>query len=193
MRELSALADATAPFAFNADGKKLVTQQGRGGIAVWDLSGAAPVKKSSGQLAQPRSQMLTMAIAPPGDRVATCYGDGAAGRFTLPGQPAGDVILWDLAADPPKPTATFGAFKNDPMFYMIRAAAFSKDGKTLAFASQPRTVELWDVEANPPKCRRVAGRDCPGGLSHSRLPARHWPASATACCFGTFRNPRPRC
>jgi WD40 repeat protein len=155
-RELPALPGATAPFAFGPDGKTLITQERSGDILVWDLTGERPQQKAAGKLPQSRNQMLTMALVPDGKTLATCHGDCITGmRFGLPGEPVGDIVLWDLTQTPPKPKAVFGSFKSDPMFYMTTAAAFCPDGKTLAFAGQQRQIELWDVTANPPKRRDV--------------------------------------
>ncbi|MGA2032862.1 MAG: hypothetical protein ABSG68_11430 [Thermoguttaceae bacterium] len=155
-RELPALPGATAPFAFGPDGKTFITQEKSGDILVWDLTGERPQKKAAGKLPQSRNQMLTMALAPDGKTLATCHGDGVVGmRFGLPGEPVGDVVLWDLTLTPPKPKAVFGSFKSDPMFYMTAAAVFLPDGKALAFAAQQRQIELWDVTATPPKQRAV--------------------------------------
>lgn len=145
----AALLTAPAPFAFAADSKTLYTQDGQGGVANWDLTGEQPEKKAAGQLESPRGQLLTMAISPSGKRLATCYGD--AGALRLNGEPRGDVVLWDVTVSPPKPTAAFGEFKRDPMFFMLRAAVFSPDGNSLAFAADGRRAELWDVAADPPK------------------------------------------
>jgi WD40 repeat protein len=150
-RELPSLAEATAPFAFAADSKTFYTQHGQGGIAAWDLTDDRPKKKSTGQLDNPRGQLLTMAVAPSGKRLATCYGDATAGAINLDGKSRSDVVLWDLTVSPPKPKAAFGEFKYDPMFYMLHAAAFSLDSNTLAFANKDRLVELWNVSVDPPK------------------------------------------
>jgi WD40 repeat protein len=148
--ELPTLPQATAPFAFSADGETLVTQSHSGNILVWDLAGEQPRLTASGQLSQPRNQMLTMAISPDGKSLVTCHGD-LNNRFVLPGEPDGDVILWDLTSNPPKPKAVFGSFKYDPMFWMTPSAAFRLDGKSLVFAAREDRVELWDISLNTPK------------------------------------------
>lgn len=145
------LPQATGPFAFSADGKSLVTQEDSGNILVWDLTGERPKKTASGQLPRPRGQMLTMAIAPDSKSLVTCHGDSDSLLGVMPGDPEGSVILWDLNVTPPKPTAVFGAFKYDPMYWMTRSAAFSRDGKLLVFAARQNRAELWDMTLQPPK------------------------------------------
>jgi WD40 repeat protein len=95
--------------------------------------------------------MLTMAIAPDSKSLVTCHGDSDSLLGVMPGDPeGGGVILWDLNVTPPKPKAVFGDFKYDPMFWMTRSAAFSRDGKLLAFAARQNRVETWDVSLDPP-------------------------------------------
>jgi WD40 repeat protein len=100
--------------------------------------------------------MLTMALRPGGETAATCHGDGVVrGGPGLFGDATGDVVLWDLSASPPRPKSFLGSFKRDMAFYMTPAAAFSPDGRTLAFADSQHRVELWEVTADPPKQRTV--------------------------------------
>lgn len=159
--ELRNFPQAMGPFAFSPDGKTMVTQESSGNILVWDQSSGRPTHKTQGRLSQPRNQMLTMAFAPDGRSIVTCHGDSDSKPFVFPGEPDGDVILWDLTVDLPRPKAVFGAFKYDPMFWMTPSAVFSPDGRSLALSTRQNRVELWDVSIDPPK-RRI---ELPGRVS----------------------------
>src|SRR5208283_4236731 len=95
------------------------------------------------------------ALSPDGRTAATCHGDKVNPGGGLFGEPAGDVVLWDLSVSPPRPKTPFGSFKLDMMYFMTPAAAFGPDGKTFVFADSQSRIELWDVTADPPTQRAV--------------------------------------
>lgn len=122
--------------AINRDGTRLATGDGRGRIAVWDLTTPTPQQIASAT--SPASEgnrpaVFALAFSPQGDVLAS----GTSVTTT------GVIDLWrvaDLAAG--KPITSLLAHKN-----WVWDVAFNADGSRLASAGRDGVINLWDTSA----------------------------------------------
>src|SRR5262249_42038780 len=106
--------------AFSADGKRLVTGSDKGTAALWEVSTAKPVWKTTAG----RGAVTGVAISADGRRIVTS-GDKS---FSVFDAPPGKMIM----------QAGFSA--------AINGIALAPDGKTLATATGDKLVGLWDAQ-----------------------------------------------
>jgi WD40 repeat protein len=112
---------------FSPDSKRLISQESRGPIIVWDLRTGKEVTRITGL--GPLS-VARAAFSPDGQRVAV----DALGADL-------EIRLYDAA--------TGARLRTFPRAWtaQVRALAFSPDGKSLAVGDDNGTVNLWDVES----------------------------------------------
>jgi WD40 repeat protein len=126
-----------AGLTFSPDGGRLVTRSGtataKGEIRLWDVPGGRPL---TGPLTHPLG-LRAVAFSPDGRLVASASGGeglDAQGRR----QSKGEVRLWD-----PSSGQAVGRVMEHAT--MVRAVAFSPDGRTLAAGCSDHLVRRWDV------------------------------------------------
>lgn len=108
--------------AFSPDGRYLVTADGRGRVALWDLGLRQLVRFLVGHAEKVREA----SFSPDGSRVLTVSDDGTA-------------ILWGVAGDQKQVLAGHdgGVF----------AGRFSSDGRRVVTAGYDQTARIWDVSS----------------------------------------------
>ncbi|WP_214401591.1 WD40 repeat domain-containing protein [Pseudonocardia lacus] len=197
------LADVTA-VAVSQDLRTVASGSHDGAVAVWDPArpGATPVGAALGEV-------LTMAVHPGGDLVAT--GDGTGTTVlrdvrpaapqpdqVLPGEgqvngvaftrdgsllavanSTGATVLWRLGAAYPQQQAVL---RSD---VSAVAAAFSPDGATLAVGLFDGRVELWDV-ASATRVGALQDQALPGGVAVAFSPDGRTLAAASVDGVGLW-------
>ncbi|GAB1819809.1 hypothetical protein HerbRD11066_29730 [Herbidospora sp. RD11066] len=166
--------DHVRAVAFSPDGRSLASVTRSHTLTLWDL---ATFKKTATTTYPGLGASTDVAFQPGGRFVAAT----ALGRFRwslpslseapLPGQlpsalafsptapllvstgPAGDLLLWDLAAD--KEVRSLRTHQGS-----ILDVAFSPDGKTIATAGADHTVKMWDTGSGQEK-RTLTGHTAP--------------------------------
>jgi WD40 repeat protein len=117
--------------AFSPDGKTLVSYAGGGKeVYLWD-AGTGESKRTW----KVGAGLSALALAADGRTVATGSGEGRESS-------EGKVELWEVASG--ERIEALGSHGGP-----ATALAFSPDTKTLASASQDRSVKLWDVTGSP--------------------------------------------
>jgi WD40 repeat protein/energy-coupling factor transporter ATP-binding protein EcfA2 len=134
--ELKGHGDAVFGVAFSPDGKMLASGSADRTVILWDVARREPL----GTLEGHRDAVSSIAFSSDGRTLASA-GAGAHSD----GRPIGDntVILWDVAS-----RKSLGELKGHRD--RVSSVAFSRDGETLASASEDKTVILWDVAKRMP-------------------------------------------
>lgn len=117
--------------AFSHDGKFLVAGSlfGKETLRIWDASGASLAEKTP-----PAAQAKLVACSPTEPILAFAGDDGV-------------IHLWDLGKAPIEKLRKIDAHSQDgkKLPPIIKALAFSPDGKTLVSSGQDKRVRIWDV------------------------------------------------
>jgi WD40 repeat protein len=121
----------TGTVAFSRDGHTLIASDSGNQIWRWNVANPAHPVRVGPPLSGPKVGILSLAISPVADIMATTDGDA--------------VRLWNLA-DPSRP-APLGAPLTGPAA-TVASLAFSRDGRYLAAGTDDHKIWRWDV-ANP--------------------------------------------
>jgi WD40 repeat protein len=119
---------------------RLLAAGGPGGVRIWDLASAKPLRDEE----EAHHDNISSVVVSAGGVVATASDDGT-------------VRLWDLATGAPRFRLQHGG-----QYQMVRAVAFSPDGRRLATSGLDDTDRLWDVDTGR-EIYRLAGHGRQGG------------------------------
>jgi WD40 repeat protein len=129
-------------FAFNPDGRSLVTRNGQGGLLAWDLSNldtSNPFDPFARRGSSPDWFGTLLAQGAGVGAGTTASAADQAGRLWSPDAADTSASLVVPGAKPPGIPAASGTH--------IAAAAFGHDGRTVAFAEPDGTIKLWNALA----------------------------------------------
>ncbi|MFE5856476.1 WD40 repeat domain-containing serine/threonine protein kinase [Streptomyces sp. NPDC056500] len=130
---LSVPGEAVYALSFSPDGKTLAGAAGFGpAVRLWDMASKKPR-----DLAENPGTTKSMAFSPDGRTMA------------IPGPTYATASLWDVATRK-LITELEVVHKSE-----VNAVAFSRDGKTLATASEDKSVRLWDTTTRAPSATIV--------------------------------------
>ncbi|MDN0195301.1 XRE family transcriptional regulator [Streptomyces sp. S.PNR 29] len=145
-RESSAsvrLAGPVRAVAVSAEGRLLAAGDENGTVAVWDIEDERHPRLST-RLPAEAGPVVALGFGPGGRTLATVTRNG--------------IRLWQLATPRQPRTLTVRH-----MTAGVTAAAFTRDGRTLATAHADRTLRLWRTAGPHGKVHELSAVDAPGG------------------------------
>jgi WD40 repeat protein len=138
--EVATLRNASSPFSFSPDGKKLAADSRDGGIMVWNID--------SNDAGVPLDNSTNLFIRFRGERALAFSPDGkfvVAARNVLSERRVFVLSIWDSESG-----EEVGTMPSDPERVehtsSITSIAFSPDGQTFATASLDYSIRLWDFD-----------------------------------------------
>jgi serine/threonine protein kinase/WD40 repeat protein/tetratricopeptide (TPR) repeat protein len=126
--------------AFSRDGKYLLTGDGGGNVAVWDMAEGTVMRKLRGH----ESEVVSIVMSPDGKTCFTASLDSS-------------IVKWDMTTW--QPVMHFRGHVGQ-----ILALAMSPNGKLLASVSDDLTTKLWDTSIRP-VVRKIEGMHCVLGFT----------------------------
>jgi WD40 repeat protein len=134
--------------AFSPDGRILASGGGPGdnSVILWDLG----VHRAIGRLTGHRNSVSSIAFSPDGKTIASTSCGKWDSHYACQ---QSEILFWDVTTQKTKGPPIAGHTN------IVTILAFSRDGKTLASASDDNTIILWNVSAQQPIGKPLTGNN----------------------------------